>query len=244
MTLRIRSWVKYQGPTIKKVLRSRRARNMDESLPYAMSSVTMTTSWDTHSAQFAALANTKQPEAYLHRVMAYAALHSSLHGLLDTPPEMFGPVVLSNRFECVSVARGKRMYAALVESGICEPVNPQEAEPVTLPVTEPDALPETPCGVVGGGGVLTPPPPSQGGDDADASPENNGQPSNRERVRFDRVAAYVVACGANDEERGAAREARKMLSAGNLPSGEFRRLQCAWSWVTKARLTNFEKGAR
>lgn len=125
--IRLTSWEKWQGPTIKRVQRNREYKRSQgqsapgQDAPFSMSNVAVCTSFGSAFLRFSdALGpkNGRASDGLLLRVLQYAGLHSALRGEIHVTANKFGPIVLSRPWDLVSVRRGKEVYAALLSSGV------------------------------------------------------------------------------------------------------------------------------
>ena len=130
--IRIRSWWKWQGPCISRVIKNRNWRNNSPKVaastpldaPFSMQSVSIGASFDQHFAGFAEKLARGKAESYFVRVLQYAAHHGALFGVVDVDRKHFGTLVLSRAWDVVSTPEGGKVHDALVASGMCLEVGP------------------------------------------------------------------------------------------------------------------------
>lgn len=128
MPLRISAWDKWQGQYLKGVRSKRVERGTDAERAYSMRAVAVACSFDDRHAAFARAFRNGEPDAFLLRVLQYVGLHSPFDGCVHVERRAFGPVVLTRSHHVVSVQKGKRVWDALVETGIARVVTPEEAK--------------------------------------------------------------------------------------------------------------------
>lgn len=127
MPLRIEAWDRWQGQFLKGVRSKRVERGTDARRPYGMTAIAVAASFDDRHAEFARAFRNSEPDAFFLRVLQYVGLHSPFDGCCHVPREAFGPVVLTRSYNVVSVQKGKRVWDALLDSGIARIVTPEEA---------------------------------------------------------------------------------------------------------------------
>ena len=236
--IRLAKWIEWQGGLLSKIKRSRREKGLDETLPYAMSQLTMSASFGPTFLRFAELTG-PQADAYLLRTLQYAALHSPFTGNICVTVKNFGPVVLTRTWDVVTSKRGAVVYAALLETGIAVPMslpNGPSSAPLGAP---PGTPPETPSGATSGAGCCcgccrsclgedSPlPPRAEGVPDSASPPEDNGTAveldppwTNPERAGLLAVLNKVASLGGGDGL--AASSQRKRFQSGAMSAAEGR----------------------
>lgn len=123
--IRLRSWRKCQASVVNKVEWQRKKRVEDGSAspdslrnPLSINSISINSVLDDNFAKFAEMVGGKHAETYLVRVLQYVANGHALTGEINVSPGKFGTLVLSREWDIVSPARGRKVYKALIESGI------------------------------------------------------------------------------------------------------------------------------
>lgn len=126
----LRSWRKCQASVVNKVEWQRKKRVEDGSAapdslrnPLSINSISIASVLDDDFAKFAEMVGGKYAETYLVRVLQYVANGHALTGEINVSPSKFGTLVLSREWDIVSPGRGRKVYEALIESGIALPTS-------------------------------------------------------------------------------------------------------------------------
>lgn len=259
--IRIRSWAKWQGPAVYEIVRKRKkdARPMPVILGY----VAVATNFDDKTGNFerfaALVGGGILARGYLTMVFGHMAREDASTDILRCGPDQFGHLVLSDRSISTPPRIGRKVYEALILSGIAEEVDPLKEARSGPPDTRPDAREDgPPSGPPSGPGRLEemglelPPSPLAGGESSPSAPPQSPQVHGevapdaeprplrpRDRERFAKVLDYVIRCGAGHEQYFA-QEVRRRFRSSQVQDAEITEmLTGTFRWVTPERLARF-----
>lgn len=130
--LRVRSWTKFQAGAIGNILRSRNAQNGKRAVkglgplsldrPYTMDKILVAREFEEQIADFAHLVGARNVERYWVRVLQKTASGGGLTGIIRVERGDFGFEVLSRLTQprdMVSASTGRKVWDALIQSGLC-----------------------------------------------------------------------------------------------------------------------------
>jgi len=123
MAIRIRSWWAHQSGRLNDIVTKRKRRKASGSRTsgrgIALGAITVCTDLgEENFIEFAEAVGGRRAETYLLRTLQRVAQVDPLQGVILTPREKFGRVVLSREWDAVSPSAGRKVYDALVASGI------------------------------------------------------------------------------------------------------------------------------
>lgn len=233
--IRVRSWDKWQSNSFRDAQRKRNKRAELGASPrrktFVMAWVAVAVELDDTFAEFAKTVGGKGAESYLIRVLQYAARKSPFEGEINVERGAFGPVVLTCGWEIVSPAKGRKVYDALLSSGLCvratSGTHPGLVRDRSASSERYESERESP-----------PSPPHGGGADfgLDAKPIRP-----RDRDRLGKILDYVVRCGSTQAEQSAAVRLRRRFQSDEMPDAEIRTALARYRHVTANRLAKFAK---
>lgn len=258
--IRIRSWAKWQGPAVYEIVRKRKkdARPMPVILGY----VAVATNFDDKTGNFerfaALVGGGILARGYLTMVFGYVAREDASSDIVRCGPDQFGNLVLSDRTISTPPRIGRKVYEALILSGIAEEIDPtkeaQSGREPSPPDSPPDSRPSGPPsgpGRLEESGVELPPSPLTGGesspsaaepqDDPDADSDNPGPTGRplrpRARELFARMLDYACTHPVSNRELPGDMDLRRRFKAGEMTDDEIRAaMDGRLKWVTKAKL--------
>lgn len=259
--IRLRAWTKWQGPAVYEIVRKRKkdARRMPVILGY----VAVASNFDDKTGNFerfaALVGGGVLARGYLVMVLGYVAREDASSDILRCGPDQFGNLVLSDRTTSTPPRVGRKVYEALIQSGIAEEVDPSAEAQSGPPDTRPDAREDgPPSGPPSGAGrvdvmvVELPPSPLPGGECSPSAPQQPPQVPDevapvaepralrpRDRERFEKVLEYAIRC-APGGERAFALETRRRHRASGVTDAEITSiLTGTFRWITPEKLARF-----
>lgn len=132
MSLRIRSWGKWQGAILYTIGKSRIANKVAANSPYSMASVVIASSHDDDLLDFQEKLGDRFADAYWIRLLRHVALHDPLTGIAKVSRATMGRVALSTPWHAVSRAAGAKVYDALIASNLVQEVDTSERVAPTI----------------------------------------------------------------------------------------------------------------
>lgn len=258
--IRIRAWTKWQGPAVYQIVRKRvkGARH----LPVVLNYVAVATNFDDKTGNFerfaALVGGGILARGYLTMVFGHMAREDASTDILRCGPDQFGHLVLSDRSISTPPRVGRKVYEALILSGIAEEIEPAKEAKSGREPSPPDSRPDSPpSGLPSGRGRLdcigldSPLSPLSGGtsqpsepepqDDPDADsdePGPTGRPLRpRARERFAKMLDFACTHPASNLELPGDLALRRKFAAGEMTDDEIRAaMDGRLKWVTKAKL--------
>src|SRR3990167_6036648 len=103
-------------------------RRVRKDRPSSIEWMKVAATWSQDFVLFACDLQDPCADAYMVRLLQYAATHAADTGRIDIPRQLFGPLVLSVRWAVVSRETGERVWDALHLHGICTSYAPPSAE--------------------------------------------------------------------------------------------------------------------
>lgn len=258
--LKIRSWAKWQGEALYDRLRKRVPSG--RSKPVTLAYFAVSSNLDDESGHFArfarAVGNCMLARGYLVAVLGHVARDAAASGVLRCSRDQLGRI-LSDRLTEVSRKSGEIVYDALLDSGICEEIDPADIRDIRPPdnrshspppsrEASPEDAPPSGRHLPGAEeserrGENYPPPPSKGASVASAAHNGHDVATRplrpRERERFGKVLDYAVLIGTTAEQ-AMARVDREAHRRGPLSDDRIAELLAGrYAWVTRQKLARW-----
>ncbi len=144
--LKVRSWERWQGDALYDRLRKR--TKSGRTKPISLVFIAIATDLDDPSGNFKRFADAVgggvMARGYLLAVLGHAGRHAATTGVVRCAREQLGPVVLTDRLDTVSSARGVKVYDALVASGIAEEIREEDVGEIVPPPSGEGSPPSSP----------------------------------------------------------------------------------------------------
>jgi hypothetical protein len=130
--LLITRWADWQRPVLKTVVSKRMKRGTDMHKPYSLPWFAVSAAFADHGGRgsflrFAELVGGRAAETFWIRVLQYVAATDPFRGSLAVRPETLGRSALARPWDGVSADVGRRVYQALIDSGLAEEIEPSDA---------------------------------------------------------------------------------------------------------------------
>ena len=245
--IRIRSWAKWQGPAVYEIVRKRKKGS--RPMPVVLGYVAVASNFDDKTGNFerfaALVGGGVLARGYLTMVLGFVAREDASSDILRCGPDQFGHLVLSDRTVSTPPRIGRKVYEALIQSGIAEEVDPsaepQSGREPSPPDSRPDGPPSTPpsgAGRVEKSGSDSPHAPLPGGSVAPSAPERPRTPPDkplrhRTRELFAKTITAAVQHGTASQREHAER-IRLQHEAGELDDEDIEELLASTlAWVPR-----------
>ena len=120
--IRLVGWCEGQRARLTKIRKARVERGRDPLAPVTLDGFALPCSDSQEFEVFAAVVGARNAEAFRARVYRYVATRAAQTGEILVARGQFGPIVLSRAGDLVTRQLGEKVYDALVESGLVEPL--------------------------------------------------------------------------------------------------------------------------